>query len=64
MAWKGFVTCKSPLGYNTKACRYPTRPKYAAFVQDGIREDFATPWEGLFTQMVLGDRNFVEKQKE
>jgi REP-associated tyrosine transposase len=37
--------------------------KYAAFVQDGIREGFATPWEDLLAQTVLGDRDFVEKLK-
>jgi hypothetical protein len=38
-----------------------SRQKYAAFVQDGIREGFATPWAGLLAQMILGNRDFVEK---
>ena len=40
-----------------------SRQKYAAFVQEGIRQGFATPWEDLVAQMVLGDRDFVEKLK-
>jgi hypothetical protein len=28
-----------------------------------IRQGFATPWEDLLPQMVLGDRNFVERLK-
>ena len=40
-----------------------SRQKYAAFVQEGIRQGFATPWEDLLAQMVLGDRDFVEKLK-
>jgi len=31
-----------------------SRQKYAAFVQDGIRQGFATPWENLLAQTVLG----------
>jgi hypothetical protein len=38
-----------------------SRQKYAAFVQDGIHKGFATPWEDLLAQMVLGDRDFLEK---
>jgi REP-associated tyrosine transposase len=41
-----------------------SRQKYATFVQDGIREGFATPWEDLLAQMILGNRDFVEKLKE
>ena len=41
-----------------------SRQKYAAFVQEGIREGFATPWEGLLAQMVLGNPDFVEKLKK
>jgi predicted oxidoreductase (fatty acid repression mutant protein) len=41
-----------------------SRQKYAAFVQDGIRDGFATPWEDLKAQMVLGDRDFVAKRNE
>jgi cell division protein ZapA (FtsZ GTPase activity inhibitor) len=40
-----------------------SRQKYAAFVQDGIRQGFGIPWDGLLAQMVLGDRNFLEKLK-
>jgi putative transposase len=40
-----------------------SRQKYAGFVHDGIREGFTTPWEDLRAQMVLGDRDFVEKLK-
>jgi hypothetical protein len=40
-----------------------SRQKYAEFVQVGIREGFTTPWEDLQAQMVLGDRDFVEKLK-
>lgn len=40
-----------------------SRQKYAAFVQDGIRQGFAVPWEDLRAQMVLGDRDFIEKLK-
>ena len=37
------------------------RANQARFVQDGIREGFTTPWEDLLAQMVLGDRDFIEK---
>lgn len=40
-----------------------SRQKYAAFVQDGIREGLATPWEELLAQTVLGDDEFIEKLK-
>jgi hypothetical protein len=40
-----------------------SRQKYAGFVQDGIRDGFTTPWEDLQAQMVLGERDFVEKLK-
>src|SRR5215475_1705583 len=40
-----------------------SRQQHAGFVLDGIRDGFATPWEDLLAQMVLGDRNFVEKLK-
>jgi putative transposase len=33
------------------------------FVQDGIRQGFATPWQDLLAQLVLGDRNFFETLK-
>jgi REP-associated tyrosine transposase len=41
-----------------------SRQKYATFVQDGIREGFATPWEDLLAQMILGNRDFVEKLRD
>ena len=41
-----------------------SRQKYAAFVEEGIRQGFATPWEGLLAQMVLGNPDFVEKLKK
>ena len=53
-----WITYETVLGYLGGS-----RQKYAAFVRDGIREGFATPWEDLLAQMVLGDRNFVEKLK-
>ena len=40
-----------------------SRQQYAGFVLDGIRDGFATPWDDLLAQMVLGDRDFVEKLK-
>jgi hypothetical protein len=40
-----------------------SRQRYAAFVQEGIRRGFDTPWDDLLAQMVLGDRNFLEKLK-
>ena len=40
-----------------------SRQQYAGFVLDGIRDGFATPWDDLLVQMVLGDRDFVEKLK-
>jgi putative transposase len=53
-----WITYETVLGYVGGS-----RQKYAAFVEDGIREGFATPWEDLLAQMVLGNRNFVEKLK-
>lgn len=53
-----WVTYEVVLGYVGGS-----RQKYAEFVQDGIREGFTTPWEDLQAQMVLGDRDFVEKLK-
>jgi putative transposase len=53
-----WITYEGVLGYVSGS-----RQKYAAFVEDGIREGFATPWESLLAQMVLGDRDFVEKLK-
>jgi REP element-mobilizing transposase RayT len=41
-----------------------SRQKYAAFVEEGIRRGFATPWEGLLAQMVLGNPDFLEKLKK
>ena len=38
------------------------RTNQVGFVQDGIRQGFATPWEDLLAEMVLGGRDFVEKQ--
>jgi hypothetical protein len=40
-----------------------SRQKYGEFVQEGIHQGFATPWEALTAQVVLGDRDFVEKLK-
>jgi putative transposase len=53
-----WITYEAVLGYVDGS-----RQKYAAFVQEGIRQGFATPWEDLLGQMVLGDRDFVEKLK-
>lgn len=53
-----WITYEAVLGYVGGS-----RQKYAAFVQDGIREGLATPWEDLLAQMVLGDQDFVEKLK-
>jgi hypothetical protein len=53
-----WITYGAILGYVNGS-----RQKYAAFVQDGIRQGFATPWADLLAQMVLGDRDFVEKLK-
>jgi hypothetical protein len=41
-----------------------SRERYATFIEEGIREGFATPWEGLHAQMVLGNADFVEKLKK
>ena len=54
-----WITYEAVLGYVGGS-----RQEYAAFVQDGIREGFATPWENLLARMVLGDQGFVEKLKE
>ena len=54
-----WITYEAVLGYVGES-----RQKYAAFVQDGIREGLATPWEGLLAQMVLGYQDFVEKLKQ
>jgi hypothetical protein len=40
-----------------------SRQKYGEFVQDGIRQGFATLWQDLLARMVLGDRNFFERLK-
>jgi REP element-mobilizing transposase RayT len=53
-----WITYEAVLGYVGGS-----RQKYAEFVQDGIRQSFATPWEDLLAQMVLGDRDFVERLK-
>jgi REP-associated tyrosine transposase len=53
-----WITYEAVLGYVDGS-----RQKYAAFVQDGIRQGFATPWEDLLAQTVLGDRNFLERLK-
>ena len=55
---ESWITYEAVLGYVGGS-----RQKYAAFVQDGIRQGFATPWDDLLAQMVLGDRNFLEKLK-
>lgn len=55
---ESWITYETVLGYVGGS-----RRKYAAFVQEGIRQGFATPWDDLLAQMVLGDRNFVEKLK-
>jgi putative transposase len=41
-----------------------SRQRYAAFVEEGIRQGFATPWEGLLAQTVLGNPDFVQKLKK
>ncbi|MGH7826578.1 MAG: hypothetical protein ACREQ7_15575, partial [Candidatus Binatia bacterium] len=51
-----WITYDTVLGYVGGS-----RQKYGEFVQDGIRQGFATPWEDLLAQMVLGDRDFVER---
>lgn len=53
-----WITYEAVLGYVGGS-----REKYAAFVQEGIRQGFGTPWDNLLAQMVLGDRNFVERLK-
>jgi len=53
-----WITYEAVLGYVGGA-----RHKYGTFVQEGIRQGFATPWDNLLAQMVLGDRNFLEKLK-
>lgn len=53
-----WITYEAVLGYVGGS-----RQRYASFVQDGIRQGFATPWENLLAQMVLGDRDFIEKLK-
>ena len=44
-----WITYEAVLGYVGGS-----RQKYAAFVQDGIREGFATPWEGLLAKWCWG----------
>jgi hypothetical protein len=53
-----WITYEAVLGYLGGS-----RQKYAAFVQDGIHKGFATPWEDLLAQMVLGDQEFLEQVK-
>jgi hypothetical protein len=53
-----WITYEAVLGYVDGS-----RQQYAGFVRDGIREGFATPWQDLLAQMVLGDGDFVEKLK-
>jgi hypothetical protein len=43
------ITFEAVLGYVGGS-----RQKYAAFVQNGIRQGFAMPWEDFLAQMVLG----------
>jgi putative transposase len=40
-----------------------SREKYAAFVQEGIRQGIVTPWDDVLAQVVLGNRSFLEKLK-
>ena len=40
-----------------------SRQKYAD-VQEGIREGFATPWEGLLAEMVLRKPGFCGKAEK
>jgi hypothetical protein len=40
------------------------RQKNSAFVQEGIRQGFAAPWEGLVAQMVLGNPKILKYKKK
>ena len=40
------------------------RQKYAAFVADGIKGGYDTPWEKVSGQVVLGQEKFVERIKD
>jgi putative transposase len=53
-----WITYQAVLGYVGGS-----RRKYAAFVQEGLRQGVGTPWDDLLAQMVLGDRNFLERLK-
>jgi REP element-mobilizing transposase RayT len=55
---ESWITYETVLGYVAGS-----RQKYGEFVQEGIHQGFATPWEALTAQVVLGDRDFVEKLK-
>jgi hypothetical protein len=55
---ESWITYETVLGYVDGS-----RQRYGGFVQEGILQGFATPWEDLKAQMVLGDRDFVEKLK-
>jgi hypothetical protein len=40
------------------------RKRYGELVAEGIRGGYATPWENLQGQVVLGEEDFVERVKK
>jgi REP element-mobilizing transposase RayT len=40
-----------------------SRKKYREFVVEGMRGGYSTPWEGVTGQVVLGEKDFVERVK-
>ena len=41
-----------------------SRKKYAQFIEEGLQAGYATPWEDLKGQMVLGEESFWERLRE
>jgi len=41
-----------------------SRRKYREFIMDGIQRGYATPWDSVEGQVVLGERKFVERIKQ
>lgn len=54
-SWVSYDTVLSQIG--------ASRKKYAEFVYEGMRGGYATPWEKLKGQVVLGEEDFVERVK-
>ena len=54
-SWVSYETVLNYVGGNRK--------RYREFVAEGIRKGYATPWEKLQGQVVLGEEEFVERVK-